>query len=228
MADRLSWDLALKYARGLKRIKDFPWDKDVITATAEDLVKWCTGATIDGRYWCPEAQADWLTDEAAYTWEKWEGTAALRELFRRKFVPPVAPGDAAVDYGPPQPIQCKKCNDTGTIDTPSGHQYCDCSMGSLLEASPEVGDRFLLTLDRCSPNRTRLPKPERRDDEPMPAGEDLARHRDEQRRFVEQAVEDARAMAKDPAATKEQRKSARKLLKRYAPPGKRNAVRPPT
>jgi hypothetical protein len=67
-----------------------PTYEDAINATALDLVKWCRGATIQGRVLTAESQAAALVDEARYTWERWRGTKQFRDLFRDKFA-----GDAA-------------------------------------------------------------------------------------------------------------------------------------
>jgi hypothetical protein len=212
MADRLSSDLALKYARSLKRIKGFSWDEEVIKATAEDLRKWCVGATIKGRVWCAEAQADWVVTEAAHSWEEWQGANAMHGLFRAKFVPAVRPGNAAVDYGLKPSTSCQACGDSGMLQTRGGYRYCDCELGQTMKKE-DWGATLLQKV-----NQPFLAKSVQRDEGPMPSAEDMERRSAEERRLAAQTVENARAMATSSQATKEQRKSARRLLKRYPRP----------
>jgi len=130
MAATLDLDAAKLIAAQLKLIPGF-WDDVMITTCAADLVRWCHGAFIDGGMWTPEKQAEWVVTEARENWDKWLGTAAFRQLFRSKFVAPIPPGNAAVDYGPKPPIDCPKCNDSGFLQSP--RRYCDCPMGQYLE-----------------------------------------------------------------------------------------------
>ena len=65
MENLLTDEEAMKFARQLKGILNFPWDEEVVTAHAEHLKRWCTGAIVDGhRVWPPYSQADWLVTEA--------------------------------------------------------------------------------------------------------------------------------------------------------------------
>lgn len=131
MAATLDFFIALRFAHSLKTILGAEYQSDAaINATAQDLVRWCAGAFIDGAMWTPENQAEWLVMEARENWETWQGTYGLRKLFRSKFVPELPPSNAAVDYGPKPPIECAKCNDTGFI----GKQFCDCSMGQQVKS----------------------------------------------------------------------------------------------
>jgi hypothetical protein len=67
---QLDSNVAQKLASSLKSIKGLSFDADVVRATAEDLVRWCRGCTLDGVSWSPEDQAQYVVTEAR---EKWFG-----------------------------------------------------------------------------------------------------------------------------------------------------------
>ncbi len=117
MAEELNPDLASELARSLKTIDAFPWDADTIKATAEDLIRWCTGSIVDGQRWPPEAQARWTVTQARDNWEKWMGTAELRKLFRSKFEAQPVASNAVTDYAN-LPCVCG-----------SGEKFKACCMG---------------------------------------------------------------------------------------------------
>lgn len=92
-------DLAGQLAESLNSIPEFPWKPEVVIATAEDLIRWCTGASVEGEWWDAEKQARWLVTEARETWKEWKGTAGLKALFYEKFPPPtLKPGNAVTDW----------------------------------------------------------------------------------------------------------------------------------
>lgn len=102
MADELTMELAIKLAESLTTI-GHPRMAGAILATAQDLLEWCTGAILKGAAWSPARQAQWLVDTARRDWaeEGWPergGTGRLRDLFRKKFLPDVKPGNTFVDY----------------------------------------------------------------------------------------------------------------------------------
>jgi hypothetical protein len=110
MADQLDYEAAFRFARALSTLDGFPRYDEAIEATASDLVRWCLGRVIEGRVWSAEAQAFWLVTEAREHWDKWKGTAALRDLFRARFVPEPPASNQARDvkeleklYGKPDP-----------------------------------------------------------------------------------------------------------------------------
>ncbi len=111
MAEELSDSVAVELASSLKSIPGFPWDPENIKANAEDLQDWCRGGFLDNVLWQPEPQARWLVKEARLNWERWNGTAALRQLFQSKFErKKLHPEQEAFDakkweaeHGPPDP-----------------------------------------------------------------------------------------------------------------------------
>jgi hypothetical protein len=134
-------------AAKFKTIVGFPWD--ALHATAEDLVRWCTGAVVDNRVWPPEAQARRLVNEARETWEKWAGTAALKALFDAKFRNKKPPANGFQDPGEEPPIECVNCTDTGIVRFRGRHQYCDCDLGVRMHTdSGENGKKWLARMDK--------------------------------------------------------------------------------
>ncbi len=87
MPVELEPDIAHRLARRLKGIKGFSWDEENIDATADDLRRWCRGAELNGEWWPPEKQAEWLVEQARDEWREWKGMAALRALLLSKFAP---------------------------------------------------------------------------------------------------------------------------------------------
>jgi hypothetical protein len=146
----LEMEEARKLAAELKLVIGFSWDS--IEATAEDLKRWCTGAIVANRVYPPEAQARWLVTEARETWDKWQGTAGLKQLFDAKFAPPkrVYP-----EYASPErlPVDCSTCHDTGILLVNGRHQYCDCEHGTRMEIDPALGDEWLKLMDRSMVRR---------------------------------------------------------------------------
>ena len=70
-----------------------PWAETAVRATAMDLIKWCSGAIINGRPCTPEQQAQALIDHVRENWEEWPdkgGTKRLYELFQVLFPPKAA------------------------------------------------------------------------------------------------------------------------------------------
>jgi hypothetical protein len=145
----LDQNIAVELATKFKSILNFPWD--CIEATAEDLIRWCTGAIVEDHVWPPDAQARWLAREARENWEKWLGTAALKQLFDAKFHPPKPSGNAAKPLGEKPPIECSLCNDFGTVFTGNRHRYCDCKAGMLMASDPTRGEKWLRLCDRTIP-----------------------------------------------------------------------------
>lgn len=118
MAEVLKLERARALARSLTTIDGFPRYEEAIEATAEDLVRWCRGVDIDGKYWPPERQAYWLVTEARENMaDRWESTAALLAMFNKKFAKPVRVGNAFVDYSK-EPCICG-----------SGKKFKDCCQG---------------------------------------------------------------------------------------------------
>jgi|ERR1017187_2970738 hypothetical protein len=150
MADRLGYEVALRLARQLKAIPNFPWDEDVIAAHAQHLIRWCKGAIVDGRVWPAEAQAHWLVTEVQETWvEKWLGTGAMKQLFDARFTHSKVPANGFQPLGEKPPILCSSCNDTGIVRVRGKHRYCDCELGDRMKAdSGENGDKWLQRMDR--------------------------------------------------------------------------------
>jgi hypothetical protein len=99
MADQLKFEVAQALARSLTTIDGFPRFDEALTATAEDLVRWCKGAFIEGKQWSAESQAYWLVTEAREKMaDRWQGTGALLAIFNQKFVKPVKSSNEFIDY----------------------------------------------------------------------------------------------------------------------------------
>lgn len=130
----------------------FPRDRVAIDQVADWLLDRCQGAEIDGELWTPHQQAVWLIDatiEEFGNWEEARGLPAMRQLFNRKFTPPAA----GIDYirlGPPPPIGCQLCKDTGTVELNEHIIWCECEQALLLcKESPQLVE----ILDRAQQRR---------------------------------------------------------------------------
>jgi|SRR5215831_18232798 len=91
----LDWEAAQRIAAQLLTI-GHPSHAAAIQATANDLVDWCKGVTINGVFIKPEQQANQLVTEARRNWDEWPaigGTKQLYALLRRIF------GPKEPDYG---------------------------------------------------------------------------------------------------------------------------------
>jgi hypothetical protein len=146
VTDELNFDAALRLARSLTTILEFPRFEDAIMATAFDLVDWCQGAILDGRVWAAEGQARWLVTEARRGWNKWLGTADFYALYKGKFEPSKRLERQVIDLGQKPPIQCSKCNDFGTRFNGDLYQYCECESGK--QAGVDMGESWLQLLNK--------------------------------------------------------------------------------
>jgi hypothetical protein len=211
MADELKMEDAIRIARRLKTIPGMPWDDDVTMGNAQDLVRWCRGAILDGRnIWSAEAQAEWLVTTARETWEeKWLGTAALYGLFRAKFKPERRPELERVSLGEKPPVSCRTCGDGGTIGTPRGYKYCDCKQGVRMAADPVLGEKWLYLLN--GKRLSDLPKVEPRREEIDSQGAAFF----EARLQIREIITEAEATLADDEATSEQKELARETLHTY-------------
>lgn len=91
----LDWEAAQRIAAQLLTI-GHPSHAAAIQATANDLVDWCKGLTINGVFIKPEQQANQLVTEARRNWDDWPASGATKQLyalFRRIF------GPREPDYG---------------------------------------------------------------------------------------------------------------------------------
>jgi hypothetical protein len=211
MADDLKFETALRMARSLTSIPEFPRFEDAITATAFDLIDWCKGDFIDNVTWSPERQAAWVVQEARLNWKKWTGTADFRALFLGKFPTEVEPGNAFHPLGTPPPPQCSKCRDFGTVRLPSGlSEWCVC------DTATEIRGNDPAWLDLLNKYQAPKPPPVRREEKPMTPAQKAAL-KAEDRRMIDNAIDFNEGMIRDPSATKEQKKIARKFLKLYRP-----------
>jgi hypothetical protein len=153
----LSFEAALAFAQSLATIPDFPRYEAAVHATAEDLGRWCKGAVVNGVGLNPEEQAALLVNEARENWYQWQGTAALRALFRSKFERPNRPELMVLDFGEKPPIDCNVCNDNGYYQAADGkYQFCECPAG--LEMTKSMPD-FLHKLNKCRQARARVKCP---------------------------------------------------------------------
>lgn len=205
----LKFEVALQLARSLTTIDGFPRFEDAIMATAFDLQDWCRGCFLAGGFWSPERQAQWVVQEARLTWLKWASTADFRGLFQAKFQPKPEPANAFHPLGPALPIACRRCSDLGTVKGPDGYSvWCQCEHASKLRAETPGWLELV--------NRHLAPKEpgQRREEIPLTL-ERLDNLRREEKLIVNQALNGAEAMFHDPRATKEQKKTARKLMKLY-------------
>lgn len=153
MSDQLIFDTAKLLAERLTAIPGFPWRDSVITAHAEHLVRWCKGAIIDGFRYSAEVQAEWLVTDAQVQWDKWLGTAALFQMFQKKFgktkTESAVPGlayDEAVTLGLIRG-PCRVCGDALYTGVPPNLQYCTACQGGR-HAQSWYGNRDLERLNR--------------------------------------------------------------------------------
>ena len=213
----LNVEIARSLARTLCAISGFKdFHEETINATADDLREWCQGGIINGEEWSPERQAQWLIHEARHTWDKWAGTKQLHALFLSKFQPLAFLGpDRVLEYDEPV-IECVKCQDMGTFKNKEGlHVYCDCSQGVHHRDDPDMGEKWLKLL-----NKTRMAHIIAH--QPIPLEpydpEKMARLSEENKRIVQATIDGARLSLLDPKATKAEKKTAKKVLKLFAPP----------
>lgn len=135
MSDELNFDVAVQMAQGLTTIPEFPRFAGAIRETAQDLVRWCTGAIINRKLYSAEAQAAVVITEAREKWTTWQGTAALYKIFSEKFVDTqLHVPRAGLSYEetlarglirPP----CERCDDTGYTGKPPNVEFCICRQG---------------------------------------------------------------------------------------------------
>ena len=141
MSDELRWEVALEMAGALSTIDEFPRNHGAMRATAEDLVRWCKGAFLEGLAWSAEAQASWLVETARETFTKWPGTAALKQLFHDKFSKRVLPREQETEFVNRGPI-CALCSGTGwriiERNGTSGAARCSCHQSGPEILAPEV------------------------------------------------------------------------------------------
>lgn len=121
----LNAKLATRMAHRLTTIEDFPRFDEAIAETAHDLVElWST--TPDR---LAEQQAEELVRHMRHKWPKWEGTAAMIELYRKKFAPELPASNEAKPLGERPAIDCSFCQDTGVVraqDNPQAVAWCIC------------------------------------------------------------------------------------------------------
>jgi hypothetical protein len=153
MAAELKWEAAQSLAASLTTI-GHPFQTPAIQATAQDLMRWCTGAIRDGRAITAEQQAATLVNEARMTWDGWPekgGTKQLFALFQQLFGPAESLAAEFRAYETPPPAACKTCDDTGweTID----QKGCDFARPCRACGGKR---RPVLVCPECSGKETRL------------------------------------------------------------------------
>jgi hypothetical protein len=211
MADELAFEKAMAMARSLTTIEGFPRFEDAILATANDLMDWCRGAIIEGRPWSAERQAAWLVAEARLNWRKWTGTGDFLALFCTKFPLKIEAGNEFHQLGLKPPVNCPHCNDNGTVRRKDGwSEWCYCEQAiAMRRETPGWLDLV---------NRHLAPKPRLVTQEDVPlTRERLDAMKAEEKRMVQLAIDGAENILHDPRATKEEKKTARRLLKLYRP-----------
>jgi hypothetical protein len=149
---KLRPEKALYWADRLHAIKGARQSRPAVEGTAEDLIRWCQGAEIDGHYYPPEEQVEWLVNEAREQWDDWQGPKALRALFCARFMPESRPELKRYEGYKPTPIACDHCHDTGALETGEGWVPC-----GYCEAGARVSPAYLDTLNRLRKPPT--PKP---------------------------------------------------------------------
>jgi hypothetical protein len=226
MGDELDFDAAMRLARQLKAIPNFPWDEDVVIAHAYHLMRWCKGTILNGRVWPAERQAEWLVTEVQETWiEKWLGTGALLQVFRGKFHTAAVPGNG---YRPPKesektPPACASCNDFGTVKTAQGdHVYCNCDQGLSMIADPGMGDRWIALLNRETPARRRSSLASELG---LPSLEERGAQFGEYQQTAQARIAEAEAVLADENAPRERKELAAALLQTFRPEAKRKRER---
>lgn len=130
----LNPEKAYQIVERLVMLPGFPGHPNALAIVAEDLMSLCHGQDLAGEYWDAERQAEWLTQQIYWSWERWRGPAAMRELFYSHFSAEVDPHTPPAKIERPT-IQCPKCKDTGTVRNDAGeYAWCDCAQGRLMQS----------------------------------------------------------------------------------------------
>lgn len=164
MAADLTLEAARSIAAALQTI-GHPYNQAAINATAMDLVRWCKGVILNGRFIGPEEQAIALVNEARETWDQWPeqgGTKQLRNLFNEMFRDPSAGTTPTATYELRREPSCSTCSDTGweivTRNGIEGAQPCSaCGAARKPEASvcPKCSGKETILIEGDRPELSR-------------------------------------------------------------------------
>jgi hypothetical protein len=159
MPDRpkLEPKIARNLAERLAGIGNFPKREGpaVIDQCAEFLLEWCSGTEEA----TPEEQARWLISETIRGMRNgWTGYSDMEVIFRGRFDP--VPCLKTFEPYEKIPVNCKKCRDGGTVETPEGIHRCACSAGR------ELSDDYLNLLRSFESKRAAAAKPAPRAPDP--------------------------------------------------------------
>lgn len=139
-------------ANRLITIPRFPRDPVAVEHIADWLMETCQGVEIDNDVWTAHDQAAWLVQTAVNeipNWDEAQGLPALRSMFNRRFKPPPAQREYA-SLGEAPPIDCKLCNDAGTVEVRERIRWCVCDQATLLLRD---APRLVEILDRALQRR---------------------------------------------------------------------------
>jgi hypothetical protein len=110
----LPTEQALRFARRLMTVPDFPRSDEAVLATSEDLQDLVTDLPED----IAVKQIEWLTQHIRHSWQSWTengGTAIMLALYHREFDPPARASNEVQDWGTRPPVDCVFCEDAGIV-----------------------------------------------------------------------------------------------------------------
>jgi len=126
----LQSETAIRLAARLEVIHGFPRRPEALEAVAEWLIRTCQGRELNGKYYSPVEQAEWLINTAVEILSEWLSPVALRELFLARFFPAVE----EFSLQPPKEPEhrCPDCDDYGITYDGQLYAWCHCSQTELI------------------------------------------------------------------------------------------------